>query len=58
MVLSMVVHRKKRETVHNKKVKPSGIRIRHLWSEIPVRYQLSYVDSKEYFSIFIPIKIL
>ena len=54
----MVVHRKKRGTVHNKKVMPSGIRIRHLWIEIPVRYQLSHVDSKEYFSIFIPIKTL
>ena len=54
----MVVHRKKRETKHNKKVMPSGVRIRHLWIEISVRYQLSYVDSKEYFSILIPIKTL
>ena len=53
----MGVHRKKCETVHNK-VMPNGIRIRHLWIEIPVRYQLSYVDSKEHFSIFIPIKTL
>ena len=54
----MVVHRKKRETIHNKKFMPSRIRIRHRWIEIPVRYQLSYVDSKEYFSTFIPIKTL
>ena len=58
MVLSIVVHRKKCETVHIKKVMPSGIRIHHLWIEIPVRYQLSHVDSKEYFSISIPIKTL
>ena len=53
----MGVHRKKCETTL-KRVMPSGTRIRHLWIEIPVRYQLSYVDSQEYFSIFIPIKTL
>ena len=58
MVLSMVIHRKKRETVHNKKFMPSGIRTGHLWIEILVRYQLSYIDSKENFSIFIQIKTL
>ena len=58
MVLSMVVHRKKRETMHNKKFMPSGIRIRHRWIEIPVRFQISYVDWKENFSLFITIKTL
>ena len=65
--ISMGVHRKKHGTVHDilkciqqyrRSLMPSGFRIRYLWFEIPVRYQLSYVDSKEYFSILIPIKTL